>query len=53
MEAVIDQGPEQQIEPPRKDEAWEVMNNKSPGEDNISAELNRYRHKNYGKKFTH
>jgi hypothetical protein len=35
---------------PRKDEVWEVMrtlknNNKSPGEDNISAELTRYRHK--------
>jgi hypothetical protein len=35
MEAVIYQGPEQQIEPPRKDKVWEVMrilkNNKSPG----------------------
>ena len=45
------EGPEQKIEPPRKDEVWDGMrtikNNKSPGEDNISAELklNRYRHK--------
>jgi hypothetical protein len=49
MKAVIYQGPEQQSEPPRRDEVWEVMrtlkNNKSPGEDNISAELTWYRHK--------
>jgi hypothetical protein len=36
------------LNPPRKDEVWEVMrtlkNNKPPGEDNISAELLRYRH---------
>jgi hypothetical protein len=48
MEAVIYEGSEQQIEPPREDEVWEVIrtlkNNRSPGEDNISAELTRYRH---------
>jgi hypothetical protein len=41
MEAVIYQEPKQKIEPPRRDEVWEGMrtikNNKSPGEDNISA----------------
>jgi hypothetical protein len=48
-EEVIYQGHEQQIEPTRKDEVWELMrtlnNTKSPEEDNISAELTKYRYK--------
>ena len=40
---VIYQRPEEQIEPPTKDEVWEIIktlkNNKSPGADSISAEL--------------
>jgi hypothetical protein len=48
MDAVIYEGSEQQIEPPRKDKVWEeiqtLKNNRSPGEDNINAELTRYRH---------
>jgi hypothetical protein len=42
-EEIIYQGPEGQIEPNTRDEAWEIIrtltNNNSPGEDNISAEL--------------
>ena len=42
-EGVIYQGPEEQIEPPTKNEVWEIIrtlkNNKSLGADSISAEL--------------
>jgi hypothetical protein len=45
-EEVIYQGPEEQIEPITKDEVWEVIrtlsNSKSPGEDNVSAEIIKY-----------
>jgi len=39
------EGPEEQTEPPTKDGAWEIIrtkNNKSPREDNISAERIKY-----------
>jgi hypothetical protein len=42
-EEVIYQGPEEQIEPPTRDEVWELIrtlkNNKSPGADSVSTEL--------------
>ena len=41
-EEVIYQGPEVKIEPSTEHEVWEIRtlkNKKSPGEDNISAEL--------------
>jgi hypothetical protein len=45
-EAVIYQGFEEQIEPPTKDEVWEITrtlkNNQLPGEDYISAEIIKY-----------
>lgn len=48
-EEVIYQGPEEQIEPITKDEVWEVIrtlkNSKSPGEENISAEIIKYDNK--------
>jgi hypothetical protein len=56
-EEVIDKGPEKQIEPPTKDEAWEIIRTlkytKSPGEDSISAEIFKCGDKKYGKIFTH
>lgn len=39
------EGPEEQTDPPTNDEVWEIIrakNNKSPREDNISAELTKY-----------
>jgi len=48
-EEVIYQGSEEQIESITKDEVWEVIrtlkNSKSPGEDNISAEIINYEDK--------
>jgi uncharacterized membrane protein YheB (UPF0754 family) len=45
-EEVIYQGPEVQTEFPTKNEVWEIIRtlkyNKSPEEDNISAELTKY-----------
>jgi len=43
---VVYQGPKEQIEPPVKDEVWEIIrrfkNNKSLGENSISAEFIKY-----------
>jgi hypothetical protein len=43
--------PEGRIDPPAKDEAYEIIrilkNNKSPGEENISAEFIKYGDKKY------
>ena len=48
-EEAMCQEPEEKIEPPTKDEVWEIKrilkNNTSPGEDNISVELIKYRDK--------
>lgn len=45
-EEVIYQGPKEQIEPPAKDEVWEIIrrfkNNKLLGENSISAEFIKY-----------
>jgi hypothetical protein len=48
-EEAICQEPEEKIEPPSKEEVWGLKrmlkNTKSPGEENISVELIKYRNK--------
>jgi hypothetical protein len=45
-EEAIYQGREEQIEPPTRDEVWEIIRtlkkNLSPGKDNVNAEFNKY-----------